>query len=69
MLLLVAGSGLAAVLVTVADGRPTATAWADLIVQGLLAFAMGVAFLAIHQRHRGQHWSRRFGWQRVASTD
>ena len=69
VLLLVAGSGLAAVLVTVADGRPTATAWADLIVQGLLAFAMGVAFLAIHQRHRGQHWSRRFGWQRVASTD
>jgi len=68
VLLLAAGSGLAVVLVTVADGRPSATAWADLAVQGLLAFGMGVAFLAIHQRHRGQHWSRRVGWQRVATA-
>ena len=26
---------------------------------------MGIAFLGIHIRHRGQHWSKRFGWQRV----
>jgi len=64
--LLLAGSGLAAVLVTRADGHPSATAWADLVVQALLALAMGIAFLAIHLRHRGQHWSRRWGWQRVA---
>src|SRR5664280_128864 len=63
VLLLVAGSGLAVVLVTVADGRPRATAWADLVVQGLLAFAMGVAFLGIHIRHRGQHWTARWGWR------
>jgi len=69
VLLLVAGSGLAVVLVTVADGRPRATAWADLIVQGLLAFGMGVAFLAIHIRHRGQHWSKRFGWRRVTHAN
>ncbi len=65
--LLVAGSGLAAVLVTRADGHTSATAWADLITQALLASAMAVAFLGIHIRHRGQHWSRRFGWQRVAA--
>ena len=65
VLLLVGGSGLAVVLVTLADGRPGATAWADLIVQALLAFGMGAAFLAIHIRHRGQHWSKRFGWQRL----
>ena len=64
--LLAGGSALAVVLVTRADGHTSATAWADLVVQALLAFAMGVAFLAIHVRHRGQHWSRRFGWQRVA---
>ncbi|HEY4929668.1 MAG TPA: hypothetical protein VIH95_11000 [Acidimicrobiales bacterium] len=69
VLLLAAGSGLAAVLVTVADGRPLATAWADLIVQALLALGMGVAFLGIHIRHRGQHWSKRFGWQRVATRE
>lgn len=65
VLLLAGGSGLAVVLVTMADGHPSATAWADLIVQALLAFGMGVAFLAIHIRHRGQHWSKRFGWQRL----
>ena len=69
VLLLAAGSGLAVVLVTVADGRPRATAWADLVVQAVLAFAMGVAFLAIHLRHRGQHWSKRFGWQRMVRAD
>jgi O-antigen/teichoic acid export membrane protein len=66
VLLLAAGSGLASVLITVADGRPRATAWADLVVQALLALGMGLAFLGIHIRHRGQHWSKRFGWQRVA---
>lgn len=67
--LLAAGSGLAVVLVTVADGRPGATAWADLIVQALLALGMGVAFLGIHLRHRGQHWSAKFGWQRLSGAD
>jgi len=66
--LLAAGSGLAAILVTRADGQPSATAWADLIVQALLALGMGIAFLAIHVRHRGQHWSRRWGWQRNAAA-
>jgi len=65
VLLLLGGSGLAVVLVTLADGRPVATAWADLIVQVLLAIGMGVAFLAIHIRHRGQHWSKRLGWQKL----
>jgi len=64
VLLLGGGSGLAVVLVTLADGRPGATAWADLIVQALLAFGIGLAFVAIHLRHRGEHWSKRFGWQR-----
>ena len=64
--LLAGGSALAAVLVTRADGHPTPTAWADLVVQALLALAMGIAFLGIHIRHRGQHWSRKWGWQRVA---
>ena len=66
VLLLAAGSGLAAILVTRADGHPTPTAWADLIVQALLALGMGIAFLGIHVRHRGQHWSRTWGWQRTA---
>jgi O-antigen/teichoic acid export membrane protein len=65
VVLLAGGSGLAVVLITMADGRPGTTAWANLIVQALLAFGMGVAFLAIHIRHRGQHWSKRFGWQRL----
>ena len=43
--LLAGGSALAAVLVTRADGHTSATAWADLVVQALLALAMGVAFL------------------------
>jgi len=65
VLLLAAGSALAAVLVTRADGHTSATAWADLIVQALLALGMGIAFLGIHVRHRGQHWSRQWGWQKV----
>jgi len=63
--LLAAGSGLAVVLITAAEGHPSSTAWADLTVQGLLALAMAVAFFAIHRRHRGQHWSARWGWQRI----
>ena len=63
--LLAAGSGLAVVLIAAADGHPSSTAWADLTVQGLLALSMAVAFFAIHRRHRGQHWSARWGWQRI----
>jgi hypothetical protein len=42
------------------------TAWADLLVQGLLALGMAVSFFAIHRRHRGQHWTARWGWERIA---
>lgn len=66
VLLLAGGSGLAIVLVTAAEGQPKATAWANLIVQGVLALGMAVAFYAIHRRHRGHHWSARWGWQRIA---
>ncbi len=64
--LLAAGAGLAVGLITAADGHPEATAWADLIVQGILALGMAVAFFAIHRRHRGQHWTARWGWRRIA---
>ena len=53
VLLLAAGSALAVVLVSAAGGRPVATARADLLVQALLAVAMGTAFLVIHHRHHG----------------
>jgi hypothetical protein len=66
VLLLAGGSGLAIGLVTAAEGQPKATAWANLIVQGVLALGMAVAFYAIHRRHRGHHWSARWGWQRIA---
>jgi len=66
VLLLAAGSGLAVVMVTAADGRPLATARADLVVQAVLAAAMGIAFAAIHRRHRGQHWTARWGWRKLA---
>ena len=59
-------AGLAVGLITAADGHPEATAWADLIVQGILALGMAVAFFAIHRRHRGQHWTARWGWRRIA---
>lgn len=58
VLLLLAGSGVAVVLITVADGQTMATARADLLVQGCLALGMGVAFVGIHVRHRGRHWIR-----------
>jgi O-antigen/teichoic acid export membrane protein len=57
VLLLAGGSVLALVLVDLAHGQSVATARADLIAQGALALAMGIAFFAIHRRHRGQHWS------------
>ena len=66
VLVLAAGSGLAVVLVTAAGGHPVPTAWADLVVQAALALAMGIAFFAIHRRHRGQHWTARWGWRRIA---
>ena len=57
VLLLAGGSALALVLVYAAGGQTVATARADLLAQGVLALAMGVAFVAIHRKHRGQHWS------------
>ncbi len=56
VILLAAGSAIAAALVAGADGRTLATARADLIAQGLLAVAMCTAFVVIHRKHRGQHW-------------
>ena len=68
VLLLAAGSALAVVLVTVADGRPVATAWADLIVQGAAGrSAWRWPSSPSTVRHRGQHWTARCGWQRMAS--
>lgn len=68
VVLLAAGSGLAVVLVTRAGGGIMATARADLVVQALLVVAMGIAFVGIHVRHRGRHWSPRRGWEKVATT-
>lgn len=56
VLLLAGGSSLAVALVLTAHGHSLATARADLVAQGVLALAMGVAFAAIHRKHRGQHW-------------
>ncbi len=61
VLLLAGGSALALGLVDSADGHTLATARADLVAQAALALAMGVAFVAIHRKHRGQHWSLRRG--------
>ena len=66
VLVLAAGSGLAVGLVTAAHGHPVPTAWADLIAQAAIATGMAVAFFAIHRRHRGQHWTARWGWRRIA---
>jgi O-antigen/teichoic acid export membrane protein len=60
--LLAGGSGLSLVLIALADGRPVATARADLVAQGALALGMAIAFVAIHRRHRGRHWT--FGRRR-----
>ena len=56
VLLLAGGSALAVGLVFAADGRPVATARVDLLVQALLAAAMGTAFVLIHYRHHGERW-------------
>lgn len=65
VLVLAAGSALAVTLVTAAHGHPLTTAWADLITQAAIACGMAIAFFAIHRRHRGQHWTARWGWQRI----
>ena len=59
VLLLAAGSVLAVGLVFAADGKPLATARADLLVQALLALAMGTAFVLVHYRHHGEQWRQR----------
>ncbi len=56
--LLAGGSIVTTTLIAVADGKSVATARADLVGQGILALAMGVAFVAIHRKHRGEHWIR-----------
>jgi O-antigen/teichoic acid export membrane protein len=63
VLLLAGGSALALALISAADGHIVATARADLVAQGVLAVAMGIAFIAIHRKHRGQHWSLGWGWR------
>jgi hypothetical protein len=54
---------LALVLVGTSHGQTLATARADLVAQGTLALAMGIAFVAIHHKHRGNvgvgGWLRR----------
>jgi O-antigen/teichoic acid export membrane protein len=55
--LLAGGSILALVLIDLANGQSVATARADLVAQGGLALAMAIAFVAIHRKHRGQHWT------------
>jgi O-antigen/teichoic acid export membrane protein len=64
VLVLAAGAMLAAALVDQAHGHIVATARADLVAQGALALAMGVAFVAIHRKHRG--WTRSLGGSRRA---
>jgi O-antigen/teichoic acid export membrane protein len=54
--LLAGGSVLSVTFIALAHGHMVATARADLLAQGLLAVAMGIAFVAIHTKHRGQHW-------------
>ena len=56
LLLLAGGRGWPWPWSVTADGQPVATARADLVAQGALALAMGVAFVAIHLRHRGRSW-------------
>ena len=54
--LLAGGSVLSVTFIALANGRMVATARADLAAQGLLAIGMGIAFVGIHMKHRGQHW-------------
>jgi O-antigen/teichoic acid export membrane protein len=58
--LLAAGSMLALGLIGTSHGQIVRTARADLVAQGVLALGMVCAFVAIHYRHRRQHWPA--GW-------
>ncbi len=66
VLVLAFGSVVSVALIAAAHGHPVPTAWADLIAQALIAFGMAVAFFAIHRRHRGQHWTAKWGWRKIA---
>jgi O-antigen/teichoic acid export membrane protein len=55
--LLGGGSVLAVILIALADGGKVATARADLVAQGALAVGMGIAFIAIHHKHRDPDWT------------
>jgi O-antigen/teichoic acid export membrane protein len=55
--LLGGGSVLAVILIALADGGKVATARADLVAQGVLAVGMGIAFIAIHHKHRDPDWT------------
>jgi O-antigen/teichoic acid export membrane protein len=66
VLLLAGGSALAVGLVFAADGSPLATARADLLVQALLAVAIGTAFVVVHYRHHGERWRREGQFQGLA---
>ncbi len=57
VLLLAAGSSVAFGAISAAHGQIVPTARADLFAQGLLAFGMTVAFVAIHRRHRRHQWA------------
>lgn len=56
VLLLLGGSGLAVILVSLAHGHAVATARADLVVQAALAVAMSVAFVVVHHNEHGDRW-------------
>lgn len=59
VLVLLAGSGLAVLLIAGAHGSPVGTARADLVVQGALALAITVAFVWIHHKEHRARWLRR----------
>ncbi len=56
VLLLAGGSSVAVGLIGAVHGNAMATARADLVTQGALALAMGVAFVVIHDQHRVVSW-------------
>ena len=56
VVILGAASGAAAALVARADGGIVATARADLLVQACLVVTLGLAFVLVHARHRGESW-------------
>ncbi len=53
VLVLLLGSALSVVLIAGAHGNPMHTARADLVVQGLLALAIGASFAVVHYRKHG----------------